>query len=90
MSPARPSATVIALSVLPFVILAALHWSYAPLITAGDYAQYLLHADALAHGRAYADIGYIYSPLAPFIGPRVQPPGLPLTILPIVAVGGVS
>jgi hypothetical protein len=79
---------LIALSLLPFVALVALHWSLLPLIRAGDYAQYLLHAQALAQGKAYGDIGYIFTDRSYFVGPRVQPPGLPLTILPVLAIFG--
>ena len=28
---------------VPFLLLVVLHWSYLPVVSAGDYAQYLLH-----------------------------------------------
>ena len=62
-----------------FLASVALHSSdgYTPFD--GDYAQYLSHARALVEGRAYADIGYIYTTHAPSVGPRAYPPGLPLS-----------
>jgi len=86
----RRDAGLLALGLIPFLILVALHWSTLPLLTSGDYAQYLAHADALLHRRAYTDIGYIWTPLSPFVGPRAQPPGLALTMLPVIAVFGTS
>jgi hypothetical protein len=74
---------------LPFAVLAVHHWGWAPPTEMGDYAQYLAHARAIAEGRPYTDIGYIYHPAAPMLGPRAYPPGLPLTLAPIVALGGV-
>ncbi len=68
----------------PVAVLIARHWSYHPLVTHTDYAQYLMHADALAHGRAYNDIGYIFTPLRALVGPSTLPPGLPLTLYPIL------
>ena len=70
---------------VPFLLLAAWHWPHGPRADFGDYAQYLLHAEALLKGRAYSDIGYIYTSWAPFIGPPVQPPGLPAALVPLVA-----
>ena len=80
---------VFVLFLLPFALLAARHWSWDPPIGSGDYAQYLAHARALVEGRPYTDIGYIYHPSAPMVGPRAYPPGLPVTLAPIVAIGGV-
>ena len=74
---------------LPFAVLAAHHWNWGPPAGAGDYAQYLVHARAIVEGRPYTDIGYIYHPGAPMVGPRAYPPGLPLTLAPIVAFAGV-
>jgi hypothetical protein len=71
--------------VIPFLVLAARHWEYGPLAAFGDWAQYMLHADALRHGRPYADIGYIFTAENPFIGPPVQPPGLPASLVPLLA-----
>jgi len=71
---------------LPFLILAASHWRYGPLAQFGDWAQYMSHADAMRHGRPYGDIGYIFTNLNPFIGPPVEPPGLPAALVPLLAV----
>src|SRR5689334_8511402 len=73
------------LGAIPFLLLAAWHWPHGPRADYGDYAQYFLHAEALLKGRAYSDIGYIYSDRAPFIGPPVQPPGLPAALVPLLA-----
>jgi hypothetical protein len=86
----RQRALLLVTALLPFLVLVALHWPILPLLPAGDYAQYLLHADALVHGRAYSDIGYIYTAYNPYIGPVNQPPGLPLTLVPLLAIGGHS
>ncbi len=86
----RPSQHwVFVLFVLPFALLAARHWSWDPPIGSGDYAQYLAHARAIVEGRPYTDIGYIYHPGAPMVGPTAYPPGLPLTLAPIVATVGI-
>lgn len=50
-----------------------------------DYGQYLLHAQAIVHGQPYTDTGYLYSHFAPFTGPPAASPGLPLTLVPVVA-----
>ncbi|MCC6316304.1 MAG: hypothetical protein IT361_01340 [Gemmatimonadaceae bacterium] len=78
----------LALAVAPFAVLAAVHWRLLPFKEAGDYAQYLSHAKALVDGRPYGDIGYLYTPYNFMIGPRVQPPGWPLLLLPSVALFG--
>jgi hypothetical protein len=70
---------------VPFLLLAAWHWPHDPRADYGDYAQYLLHADALLNGRPYGDIGYIFTKWAPFIGPPLQPPGLPTALVPLLA-----
>lgn len=75
-------------AILPFVALVLWRISWAPDAAFGDYAQYVLHAQALLDGRSYADIGYLFHPEAPDIGPAAYPPGLPLLLLPIVAVTG--
>lgn len=71
-------------------MLAAHHWSWDPPTGSGDYAQYLSHARALVEGRHYTDIGYIYHRSAPMVGPRAYPPGLPVTLAPIVAFAGIN
>lgn len=75
---------------LPCICVAIIHWSWSPPAWAGDYAQYLSHARAIAEGRAYTDIGYLYNPAAWTIGPPAYPPGLPLTLAPLVAIAGVD
>ena len=74
--------------VVPFLVLAARHWQYGPLAAFGDWAQYMSHADALWHGRPYGDIGYIFTSQNPFIGPPIQPPGLPAALVPVLALTG--
>jgi len=71
--------------VIPFLVLAAWHWQYGPLAAFGDWAHYMLHADAIRHGKSYGDIGYIFTSENPFIGPPVQPPGLPVMLVPLLA-----
>ncbi len=90
-APSARAATTRRLAVLlvPFFVVVALRWDWAPSTTSGDYAQYLSHARALVEGRPYGDIGYIYQPAAGLIGPQNQPPGLPVTLAPLVALGGV-
>lgn len=73
---------------IPVLGAAAFHWPWQPPAWSGDYAQYLLHARAILEGRGYSDIGYIYNPAAWTVGPPAYPPGLPLTLVPIVAVAG--
>lgn len=79
-----------ALVLIPFLALAAVHWNDLPSRQAGDYAQYLLHAKALVEGRPYDATGYIYSPYAALISPRVQPPGWPLILAPVVGTFGLG
>ena len=76
------------LAVLPFAVVAWEHWTDLPSIHSSDYAQYLLHAKAIAEGRPYGDVGYIFTQYNPLIGPRLQPPGWPLILAPFVAVFG--
>ena len=80
----RLVATVL-LGAVPFLVFAAWHWPHGPRADYADYAQYLLHGEALLKGRPYGDIGYIYTKLAPYIGPPVQPPGLPAALVPLLA-----
>ncbi len=74
--------------VVPFLLLVAWHFGDLPSRQAGDYAQYMLHARAIAEGRPYAETGYLYSPHAALIAPPVQPPGWPLLLVPAVALFG--
>jgi hypothetical protein len=76
-------------AMFPFFLLALHHRGWAPPTHSGDYAQYLSHARALVEGRPYGDIGYLWHPAASLLGPPTYPPGLPLTIAPIVAIDGV-
>ena len=78
------------IAIIPFVLLSLAHWHLAPLLVRGDYAQYVLHARAILEGRPYGDTGYLYSQLAPFVGPPLQPPGLPLTLVPVVWAFGIN
>jgi hypothetical protein len=73
---------------IPFFAMAILRWDDGPGFDAGDYAHYLLHARALAEGRSYTDTGYIFSEHAWIIGPRAQPPGLPVTLAPFLMMTG--
>ena len=82
--------TTVLVSAVPFLVFAAWHWPHGPRADDGDYAQYLLHAEALLNGRAYADIGYIYTRYAPFIGAPVQPPGLPIALVPLLAMANAA
>lgn len=77
-----------AAAVLPFVLLSLVQSSRLPAPEVGDYAQYILHAQALSEGRPYHDIGYLYSPHGALIGPKVQPPGWPLLLVPVVKFAG--
>jgi hypothetical protein len=86
---ARAGLRWLAFFLIPFVVLAVVHWDWSPRPSAGDFAHYLLHAKAIAEGRPYADVGYLYHPAAGLIGPPTLPPGLPLTLAPLVALGGV-
>ena len=75
------------LALAPFLALALWHWGERPGATSGDYAQYILHAKALLAGRPYAETGYLFTRYNPLIGPVAYPPGLPLTLLPLLAAG---
>lgn len=75
-------------ALLPYFAVVIVRWDHLPSATDGDYAQYLLHAKALAEGRPYSDIGYIYTDMN-LVGPRNQPPGWPIVLAPFVAAFGV-
>lgn len=55
-----------------------------------DWAQYVMHGQALAEARPYGDIGYVFNPDAPNVGPPRYPPGLPLLLAPVLAAFGVN
>ena len=74
-------------ALLPFATVVIARWAQPPSALDGDYAQYLLHAKAIAEARPYSDIGYIYTRMN-LVGPAVQPPGWPLVLAPFVAVFG--
>jgi len=84
----RSHLAVLGVGAIPFLVLAAAHWTIKPLARFGDWAQYMSHADALRHGRPYGDIGYIFTTLNPYIGPPVQPPGLPAVLAPLLVITG--
>jgi hypothetical protein len=81
---------VLAGAVLPFLVLAIWRAFHGTGLAADDFGQYLMHAQALAEGRPYGDTGYIYSKYARWIGPRLAPPGLPVTLAPFLFVFGAS
>ena len=76
-------------ALLPFAAVVIARRSDPPSALEGDYAHYLLHAKAIAEGRSYTDIGYIYT-RRNLVGPRLQPPGWPLVLAPFVAVFGTN
>ncbi len=55
-----------------------------------DQGQYLSHARALIEGRPYGDIGFIYTGYNNYIGPVVEPPGVPVLIAPALAIPGLG
>jgi hypothetical protein len=69
------------------VLFTAFTWSRGPGLAQDDYAQYLMHAEALRQGRAYTDIGYIYTDLNRFVGPVAQPPGFVWTLWLVLSAG---
>ena len=79
-----------ALAVVPFLLLALWRGSLGIGAESDDSGQYLMHAQAIAEGRPYGDIGYIYSRYSPWIGPRLALPGLPLTLAPFLAAFGAN
>lgn len=62
---------------LPFVVCLTGALRSPPPAGAGDYAQYLLHARAIAAGAPYTATGYLYTPYN-VVGPEAYPPGVPL------------
>lgn len=93
-NPAPPGAPVsrswqwLAAAVAPFAVLAIWRAFHGMGVQSDDYGQYLMHAEALADGRPYGDINYIYSEYARLIGPRLAPPGLPLILAPFIFLFG--
>src|SRR5262245_54432227 len=78
------------LALAPFAVLAILKAHPGLGLVEDDAGQYLMHARALAEGRPYGDTGYIFSPMARWIGPRLAPPGLPLVLAGIYKVFGAN
>jgi len=81
----RIQRAIIACALLALVLLHATHglpfnWD--------DQGQYLSHSRALLAGRPYTDIGFIYTTYNNFIGPVAEPPGVPVLILPALAISG--
>lgn len=72
---------------VPFLLAVAMHWGSGPAPQAADHAQYLLHAQQLADGGSYADIGFIWTRWSAYI-PAAYPPGLPLTLWPVLELVG--
>jgi len=56
----------------------------------GDVCLYVMHSRNLLEGRPYAETGYLYNPRYSSLGPRVYPPGLPVLIAPVIALGGLN
>ncbi len=77
-----------ALVLAPFFLVMLLNWGPGPPGEMTDTYHYLMHARSLAEGRGLTDTGYIFSELNPWLGPPVQPPGLPLVLFPLVMVFG--
>ena len=70
---------------LPFASLFLVHWSDKPGYEAGDYTQYLAHATAIAEGRPYTDIGFIYTQHRAQLAAEAEPPALPFLLAPVIA-----
>lgn len=90
-SDSRGSTTAWAVGVV--VLLAAIgiwRWLAFGAPNGGDWAQYMSHARALAEGRPYGEIGYLFSPAAWIVGPPIYPPGLPILLAPAIAIFGES
>lgn len=56
----------------------------------GDFAQYLLQAQNIAHGQVNGPTGYLYNPSDPSLGPERYPPGFPLLLAPLIYAFGLS
>lgn len=99
LAPSAPSVTLTArpsdrVGTWLFLVLLVCYFAYAlTTITpehpwGDDWAQYLLHARNLIQGHPYADIGYLFNPDFPNVGPPSYPPGLPLLLAaPLAAFG---
>lgn len=56
----------------------------------GDFALYIAHAKNLAMGLPYADTGFVYNELEPFLSPRSYPPVFPLYLTPVYKIFGLN
>lgn len=77
-----------AIMVIALLIIVIAHAGHGLPFGWDDQGQYLSHARALLDGRAYTDIGFIYTNYNNYIGPVAEPPGLPVLIAPALAVSG--
>jgi hypothetical protein len=55
-----------------------------------DFAQYIHHAENIAHGIPYGHTGYVWNPKFPMLGPPTYPPVFPLMLAPVVARSGLD
>ncbi|WP_420455799.1 hypothetical protein [Rubrivirga sp.] len=79
--------TVAVLAALLFVVHVAARDDGAP--WNGDAVQYTIHAENLVDGRPYAETGHLINADRTLM-PVAYPPGYPLMLTPIVALGGRS
>ncbi len=86
----RPAPILWLLALAPFALLAVFPSIPGPGVRGDDFAQYLMHAQALAQGRPYGDILYLYTSLNPWVGPAVAPPGLPVLLAPVLRFAGLA
>lgn len=56
----------------------------------GDFALYMMHAQNLLHGRAYAATNFLFNPANAIMSPAAYPPGYPLLLAPVLALFGPS
>jgi hypothetical protein len=82
----RPETAILALLATALLIVVVLHAPHGPPFAWDDHGQYLSHARAMAEGRPYGDIGYIYTWYNNRIGPIAEPPGLPFLVAPLLAI----
>ena len=84
----RESLAQLAIILIAIVLVVVTHASHGLQFNIDDQGQYLSHAKALLDGRPYGDIGFIYTNYNNFIGPVVEPPGLPVLIAPALSISG--
>lgn len=85
-----PSFAVLAAAVILGFFLVSLANENAQHPWGDDWAQYVLHALNVLTGNSYADTGYLFNPDRPNVGPPTYPPGLPLLLVPALAMYGVN